>query len=225
MADEDGRTIKEKLLFYTTAFFILLGTFSLFAFLFLVPFVIDPAFTTIYMHFDTRPALCITVDTVANRGVSNCSWSSCREGCTKELFECIQIQVNYRAQPNETENTTVVLVSGGGGAEEQREHLHKRHKRELHQIRFNDVDEDDEDEERGTENGRHVKRRAIRDYNYDDSESFYEDSSSSSSSTLSQFQSGNALAHKEPLNYEYVDGGDGAGDYVNGSRVRASFRT
>lgn len=64
MADEDPRSLKDKLLFYTTAFFILLGTFSLFAFLFLVPFVIEPAFTTIFMHFDTRPAMCVTVDTV-----------------------------------------------------------------------------------------------------------------------------------------------------------------
>lgn len=43
-------TIAEKCLFYTTAFFILLAVFSLFAFLFLVPFVIDPAFTTIFME-------------------------------------------------------------------------------------------------------------------------------------------------------------------------------
>lgn len=71
MPDKDDlskQTFLQKLLFYTTAFFILLGTFSLFAFLFLVPFVIDPAFTTIFMDFDVRPAECITIDVDSRRG-------------------------------------------------------------------------------------------------------------------------------------------------------------
>lgn len=98
MADEpeDHRTFKEKLLFYITAFFVLLGTFSLFAFLFLVPFVIEPAFTTIFMKFDTNPALCVTVEVEHFKGASNCSWTSCREGCTKEVYECTQIRVKYK---------------------------------------------------------------------------------------------------------------------------------
>ncbi|KAE8745859.1 hypothetical protein FOCC_FOCC007378 [Frankliniella occidentalis] len=90
------KTFLEKLTFYTTAFFILLGTFSLFAFLFLVPFVIDPAFTTIFMQFEPVPALCFTVDTSSFRGASNCSWASCREGCTREVYDCTQIRVNYK---------------------------------------------------------------------------------------------------------------------------------
>lgn len=97
------KTFLEKLLFYTTAFFILLGTFSLFAFLFLVPFVIDPAFTTIFMQFEPVPALCVTVDTSSFRGASNCSWASCREGCTREVYDCTQIRVNYKILPNETQ--------------------------------------------------------------------------------------------------------------------------
>lgn len=98
MADEpeDQRTFKEKLLFYITAFFVLLGTFSLFAFLFLVPFVIEPAFTTIFMEFDETAATCVTVEIEHFRGVSNCSWTSCREGCTREVYECTQIRVNYK---------------------------------------------------------------------------------------------------------------------------------
>ncbi|KAG9437827.1 UPF0769 protein C21orf59 [Apis mellifera carnica] len=69
MAEEkEKQTFLQKLLFYTTAFFILLSTFSLFAFLFLVPFVIDPAFTTIFMQFDTRPAECITTYVESRRG-------------------------------------------------------------------------------------------------------------------------------------------------------------
>lgn len=96
---EVEQTIAQKLLFYTTAFFILLGTFSLFAFLFLVPFVIDPAFTTIFMQFDPVAALCQTVDSETKQGASNCTWSSCREGCTKEVYECTQIRVNYKILP------------------------------------------------------------------------------------------------------------------------------
>jgi hypothetical protein len=98
MADEPivKQTFMQKLLFYTTAFFILLATFSLFAFLFLVPFVIDPAFETIFKQFDETPAMCYTMQVSMHRGTTNCSWSSCREGCTRELFECTQILVNYK---------------------------------------------------------------------------------------------------------------------------------
>ncbi|XP_050085948.1 protein tipE isoform X1 [Anopheles aquasalis] len=90
------RTFREKALFYTTAFFILLGTFSLFAFLFLVPFVIEPAFQTIFMQFDESPALCVTAYNEHLHGAKNCSWTSCREGCTKDIYECHQIRVNYK---------------------------------------------------------------------------------------------------------------------------------
>lgn len=88
-------TLKEKLTFYTTAFFLLLAIFSLFGFMFLVPFIIEPAYTTIKMDFDEEPAYCITASTESKRGLSNCSWTSCREGCTREVYECTQILVNY----------------------------------------------------------------------------------------------------------------------------------
>ena len=29
---------------------------------------------------------------------SNCSWASCREGCTMEIFKCHQIRVTYTPQ-------------------------------------------------------------------------------------------------------------------------------
>ncbi|XP_072402875.1 protein tipE [Diabrotica undecimpunctata] len=95
--EEIKQTWQQKLLFYTTAFFVLLGIFSLFSFLFLVPFVIDPAFTTIFMEFDEEPAYCVTVRTDRRLGASNCSWTSCREGCTKDIYTCTQIFVNYKA--------------------------------------------------------------------------------------------------------------------------------
>ncbi|XP_030040685.1 protein tipE isoform X2 [Manduca sexta] len=89
-------TFLEKLLFYTTATFVLLAIFSLFAFLFLVPFVIEPAFTTIFMQFDPVGAQCVTAQVKHLVGASNCTWASCREGCTKDLYECTQIRVNYK---------------------------------------------------------------------------------------------------------------------------------
>ncbi|KAK9511887.1 hypothetical protein O3M35_000457 [Rhynocoris fuscipes] len=91
-----GQTFAQKLLFYVTASFILLATFSLFAFLFLVPFVIEPAFTTIFMEFDETPATCVTMDSLNKTGMSNCKWTSCKEGCTKEVYECTQITVSYK---------------------------------------------------------------------------------------------------------------------------------
>lgn len=91
--------LREKVLFYLTAFFILLGIFSLFVFLFLVPFLIEPAITTIFMEFDETPITCVTAFSEMREGASNCSqpggWASCREGCTKEIYECAQIFVNY----------------------------------------------------------------------------------------------------------------------------------
>lgn len=114
MADEEiiPPTFAEKLLFYTTASFVLCAIFSLFAFLFLVPFVIEPAFTTIFMQFDIIPALCVTTQVKHLVGASNCSWASCREGCTKDLFECTQIRVNYKLgnSSNITESEVQELV-------------------------------------------------------------------------------------------------------------------
>lgn len=114
MADEETipPTFAEKLLFYTTASFVLCAIFSLFAFLFLVPFVIEPAFTTIFMQFDIVPALCVTTQVKHLVGASNCSWASCREGCTKDLFECTQIRVNYKLgnSSNITEGEVEALI-------------------------------------------------------------------------------------------------------------------
>lgn len=90
-------TTRENVLFYTTAFFCLVAVFSVFIFLFLVPFFIEPALATIYMEFDPTPVTCQTTEASYHRGLSNCPWSSCREGCTKEVYECWHIRVRYRS--------------------------------------------------------------------------------------------------------------------------------
>ena len=40
-------------------------------------------------------------------GKTNCSWSSCREGCTIEIFKCHQIRVTYTPKRNYENNTMV----------------------------------------------------------------------------------------------------------------------
>ena len=32
-------------------------------------------------------------------GISNCSWSSCRHGCTAEVYKCWQVEVNFTLKP------------------------------------------------------------------------------------------------------------------------------
>lgn len=95
--DEHKASLRENVLFYMTAFFCLVAVFSLFIFLFLVPFFIEPALATIYMEFDPEPVICETTEASFHRGLSNCQWSSCREGCTKEVYECWHIRVRYRS--------------------------------------------------------------------------------------------------------------------------------
>lgn len=121
MGEEDvKKTWKQKLLFYITAFFVLLGTFSLFSFLFLVPFVIDPAFTTIFMEFDEQPAFCVTVKVNRRLGASNCSWTSCREGCTKDIYDCTQILVDYKRYINPNLTAMLSTMSTEVGVREKR---------------------------------------------------------------------------------------------------------
>lgn len=87
------KMVKEATIFYTTAFFVLLLIFSCVSFCFLVPFVIDPAISTLQHGF--LPANCSTVRGEYREGKNNCIWSSCREGCTKEVYTCWQIEVIY----------------------------------------------------------------------------------------------------------------------------------
>ena len=84
--------------------------------------VVDPALSTINGHYEPEPAECRVLDsrhvignsntnclqslhhqsplhklTVA--GMSECSWSSCREGCTGQPWECHQVYVEFRTTP------------------------------------------------------------------------------------------------------------------------------
>ncbi|XP_059613588.1 protein tipE isoform X1 [Phlebotomus argentipes] len=92
-------TFLEKAKFYTS---LCLGTtaiLSVFAFLFLIPFVVDPAISTIVADYDPIPVTCIVVDHSYAEGLRNCTWSSCREGCTTAPLKCHQLLVNYTKIP------------------------------------------------------------------------------------------------------------------------------
>ncbi|CRK92487.1 CLUMA_CG006036, isoform A [Clunio marinus] len=124
---DDERTLKQKIIFYTTAFFVLLGTFSLFSFLFLVPFVIEPAFQTIFMKFDENRAQCFTDETISKAGTKNCTWTSCREGCTRDIYTCTQIYVNYKIFSNGTNpNDETVMDPSTPPDPKLREHRRRR---------------------------------------------------------------------------------------------------
>lgn len=150
----DDRTLKQKLLFYTTASFVLIATFSLFSFLFLVPFVIEPAFQTIFMEFDESRAQCFTEEAIIRAGTKNCTWTSCREGCTRDVYQCTQIYVNYKIFPNGTNPYPETLLDYSTPPEPKKEE-HKRRRRGTNEDYMitddnpNDLDEsnDDDDEE------------------------------------------------------------------------------
>ncbi|KAG8223401.1 hypothetical protein J437_LFUL003674 [Ladona fulva] len=126
--EELKQTLREKVLFHVTAFFVLVGIFSLFAFLFLVPFVVDPALSTISAAFDPVPADCVTISVLHNKGNSNCTWASCREGCTRELYICTQLRVDYRRprQPGE-----IIVYLEDDEDEEDEEDEMRRRKRQI----------------------------------------------------------------------------------------------
>lgn len=97
--EQEIETFLEKAKFYTS---VCLGTtaiLSVFAFLFLIPFVVDPAISTIIADYDPVPVTCIVIDHIYAEGIKNCTWSSCREGCTSSLIKCHQLYVNYTRIP------------------------------------------------------------------------------------------------------------------------------
>lgn len=65
--------------------------------LFLVPLYVDPAISTLVAHFVPEPVTCVTSRKEELTGLFNCTWSSCREGCTSDMYHCTHIYVKYNA--------------------------------------------------------------------------------------------------------------------------------
>lgn len=72
---------------------------SFMVFLFLVPFVVDPAVSRLIARYSPEPGTCALHEHVFATGITKCTWSSCREGCTSPITRCHQITVNYSLTP------------------------------------------------------------------------------------------------------------------------------
>jgi len=73
------------------------ASLSIISFIFASIWYIDPALLTMVLQF--QRADCTTVKSAYLIGISNCSWSSCRHGCTAEVYKCWQVEVNFTLVP------------------------------------------------------------------------------------------------------------------------------
>lgn len=99
---KEKRSWRERANFYATstlAFFSVTAGASL---LFLVPLYVDPAISTLVSDFIEKPTWCTTMRREDVVGINNCSWSSCREGCTSDLYRCTHIYVTFIEATNVT---------------------------------------------------------------------------------------------------------------------------
>nr|KAF7427579.1 hypothetical protein H0235_007273 [Vespula pensylvanica] len=89
-------------------------------------------------------------DRIKPQRTSNCSWTSCREGCTKELYDCTQIRVNYKLPINTSSEDEAGPVEGGravGGVEDDEESMRLKKPRYERALRDYDYIEDLDDED------------------------------------------------------------------------------
>ncbi|XP_012280752.1 protein tipE isoform X2 [Orussus abietinus] len=114
------RTCRQRLNFYATSALVLVATSGGALLLFLMPLYVDPAFSTLTADFAPDPVLCTTTRREDLAGLFNCTWSSCREGCTSDVYRCTHIYVTYtpgsnyslqndsQTEPPETARTTTL---------------------------------------------------------------------------------------------------------------------
>ena len=86
-----GRSREEKIRFYLSAASLALLFTSFTVFVFLIPFIIDPAVASLRGELSPSPVTCRVVSAEYRLGVSRCGWSSCREGCTQDIYQCHQV--------------------------------------------------------------------------------------------------------------------------------------
>lgn len=108
-----NRSCREQALFYATSLLAVLAMAAGSSLLFLVPLYVDPAISTLASDFVTEPVTCITIRVDQLAGLANCSWSSCREGCTSDAYHCTHIYVSYNGTVPGLNNTeeAVLLVN------------------------------------------------------------------------------------------------------------------
>ena len=69
--DEWINVVKDSLIFYSTAFSVLLSILSITAMMFLVPFFIDPAWSTLQADFDVNGTNCYTTTGFERKGIEH----------------------------------------------------------------------------------------------------------------------------------------------------------
>ena len=82
--------------------------FSATSFCFLVPLVLDPAISSLHHQFVR--STCSTTRGRYRQGKQNCDWTSCREGCTHEVYNCWQIEVEYNIYD---QNSSIIANATG----------------------------------------------------------------------------------------------------------------
>lgn len=95
------RNCRERFNFYATSALAFVATSGGAALLFLVPLYVDPALSTLAADFSPEPVLCSTFKREEISGLFNCTWSSCREGCTSDVYHCTHIYVTYEPKDNQ----------------------------------------------------------------------------------------------------------------------------
>lgn len=91
----DVPALLEKAKFYASLCMGTTAIVSVFAFLFLIPFVVDPAISTIVADYQQEPVTCRSVEHIYSEGLTNCTWASCREGCTTAVLKCHQVRMYF----------------------------------------------------------------------------------------------------------------------------------
>jgi hypothetical protein len=109
------RTCRERIWFYTTSFLAMTAVGGGSSLLFLVPFYVDPAISTLAADFVSEPVKCVTTRREDLCGIFNCTWSSCREGCTSDIYSCTHIYVMYSTALYRTKNSTLIQDSDDDG--------------------------------------------------------------------------------------------------------------
>ncbi|XP_054271249.1 protein tipE [Macrosteles quadrilineatus] len=104
------RSCRERAWFYATSFFVMSAVSAGSSLLFLVPLYVDPAISTLVADFITRPVTCVTMRREDHLGIFNCTWSSCREGCTSDMYRCTHIYVSYTEQEDNSSLATPATV-------------------------------------------------------------------------------------------------------------------
>lgn len=100
----EQKSRREQAWFYATLLFAMATVTTGTSLLFLVPLYVDPAISTLISDFVEEPVTCTTTRRDDYSGLFNCSWSSCREGCTSDVYRCTHIYVQYVENVSETAN-------------------------------------------------------------------------------------------------------------------------